>query len=325
VWVLALALGLLATTQRSVFARRELALGAAIGIAVALPSIVWQAAHGWPFAELVRAAGPKNAATPVVAFVLNQVFVMNVFLAPVWIAGVLAPFFLRELARVRFLALAFVVAALLTILGHGKDYYLSAAYPTVFAIGAVAWERLVPLLAMRIVFTAAVFAYSALVAPFALPVLAPGAIVGYEQALGVKPQAQEKNQTGDQLPQLFADQLGWHDFVLPPNVRAQTSILVTNYGEAAALDIYGGTYALPPALSGHNNYYLWGLRGQHPRNVLVVRDDVAVLKDHCQTVRVLGSTRSPYAMAYENGRTIAYCGNRHPELSTVWAGFKRYN
>ena len=34
-----------------------------------------------------------------------------------------------------------------------------------------------------------------------------------------------------------------------------------NYGEAAAIDVFGRRLGLPPAISGHNNYYIWGPQG----------------------------------------------------------------
>ena len=41
-----------------------------------------------------------------------------------------------------------------------------------------------------------------------------------------------------------------------------------NYGEAAAIDIYGSRLGLPPAISGHNNYWIWGPRG-HDGSVVI--------------------------------------------------------
>ena len=137
------------------------------------------------------------------------------------------------------------------------------------------------------------------------------------------------------LPQLLADQLGWHDFVrevgtaynsaFQADVREKTSILVGNYGEAAALDVYGSAYDLPPALSGHNQYYLWALRGQHPENVLSVQFNLDQARPFCRSVRVLATTASPYAMAYENGQVIAFCGGVHPPLATLWPKLKNFN
>ncbi|MBV8371097.1 MAG: glycosyltransferase family 39 protein [Candidatus Eremiobacteraeota bacterium] len=271
VWLAALAIGVVATAERRLFARRELWIGVALAVVIALPSVVWQAVHGWPFRELLQAAGAKNTAVPPLAFLANQVFVLNPLFAPLWLAGIAAPFAWRERARARFVAVAFVVATALMIATHGKDYYLAAAYPAVFALGGIAFERIVRNMLARVAYLAAAAALSAIALPTALPILPPNRIAPYLQALHIAPQQQEKSFAGTALPQEFADQLGWHDFVdqvgaawrtIPPGVRAQTSILVGNYGEAAALDVYGAPYGLPAALSGHNTYWMWGLHGR---------------------------------------------------------------
>jgi hypothetical protein len=129
------------------------------------------------------------------------------------------------------------------------------------------------------------------------------------------------------LPSTFADMLGWHDFVrevaaaydtIAPADRAATSILVDNYGEAAAVDLYGPAYGLPPALSGHNQYGFWGLRGQTPRNLLRVQDNPARLRPYCAQMRVVATTSSIYARAFENGKAIAFCRDLHPPLAQLW-------
>jgi len=45
---------------------------------------------------------------------------------------------------------------------------------------------------------------------------------------------------------------------LPPEERAKAAIIAPNYGEAGAIDFFGPRYDLPKAISGHQNYYLWG-------------------------------------------------------------------
>jgi len=333
-WLVALAVGLLITPERRLFARRELWIGLALTALIAAPSIGWQAANGWPFVELLRAAGEKNAVVPPAAFMLNQLIVMNPLFAPLWIAGLAAPFAWRELARFRFIAIAYVVVIVLTVAGHGKDYYVAAAYPALFALGGVALERVVRNAAARGVYLGAAVALSAFIAPLAMPILPPDAIAGYMRSLHFAPQQQEKSFAGTALPQEFADQLGWHDFVrevgtafdaLPPEVRAQTAVLVDNYGEAAALDVYGAEYGLPPALSGHNQYYLWGLRGQHPQHVLRVQRNVERLRPYCRQVTIEGTTASPFAMGFENGKTIAFCRNVTPPLNELFAQLKNFS
>jgi 4-amino-4-deoxy-L-arabinose transferase-like glycosyltransferase len=334
-WLVALACGLLLTPQRRLFARRELWLGLGLAAVIAAPSLVWQAGHHWPFAELMAAARNKNSNTPPLAFIVNQIFVMNPLLAPLWIAGIVTPFVWRDLARVRCLALAFVVQYVLTIATHGKDYYLAAAYPTAFVLGAIAFERVVRWVPVRAAYLVLATALSAVVAPIALPILAPATLQVYAQRLHLIPQPQEKLATHLRLPQVFSDELGWHDFVrqvaaaydaLPPVTRAQTAILAGDYGQAGAIDVYGFAYGLPPALSGHNQYYLWALRGQNPRNIIdITWDPPASDARYCDHVRVLGHPFSPFAMPYENRTTFVFCEGLHPSLAALWHLTKNYN
>ncbi|WP_204283140.1 hypothetical protein, partial [Klebsiella pneumoniae] len=81
---------------------------------------------------------------------------------------------------------------------------------------------------------------------------------------------------------------------------------------------------LPAALSGHNQYFLWGLRGQRPINLLSVQEKLADMYPYCDEVVLLGTTWSRYAMSYENGKVIALCRGLKPELSRLWPRLKSY-
>jgi hypothetical protein len=326
-WLVALAIGLLLGPERRVFARRDLWIGIALATAIALPSVVWQALHGFPFVELVRNAHYKDAAVSPLAFAANQVLVMNPLFAPVWLAGIAAPFAFRDLRAVRFLSVAYAICAVAIVASHGKDYYLTPAYPPLFALGAIAIERVVRNAYVRAAYLGAALVLSAAIAPLALPILSPPGLLAYERAIHLTANAQERADVGNAMPSLYSDMLGWHDFVrevgtafdgLSPAQRSRTSILVDNYGEAAALDIYGAPYHLPPALSGHNQYFLWALRGQHPVDILRITSDVPSMRPYCASVQLLGITGSTYARSFENGKAIAFCDRVHPQLQTLW-------
>jgi hypothetical protein len=261
---------------------------------------------------------------------LNQLLIFNPLAAPLWIAGLIAPFVVARLRAVRFLPIAYVLTAAVTIALGGKDYYLAPAYPPLFAIGAVAAERAIRAGALRTAYATAIVFAAALIAPLALPILQPAKLIAYERRLHMAPQQQERGDSGDLLPSTFADMLGWHDFVrevaaaynsLAPAERAATSIVVDNYGEAAAVDLYGPAYNLPPALSGHNQYGLWGLRGQTPRNVLRIQNNPQRLRPYCTQMRIIATTSSPYARDFENGKSIALCTTLHPPLARLWPNF----
>ena len=144
--------------------------------------------------------------------------------------------------------------------------------------GAVALEAWLPRLA-KPAFAGALLAGAAVTAPLFLPVLPIEAFIAYQRALGIKPGTGERLRLGE-LPQYYADMFGWPEIAeavgkayqaLPPEDRARAVFFGWNYGDAAAVDVLGGKWGLPPAISGHENYFLWGPRGgrrqrrAHPR------------------------------------------------------------
>ncbi|ESQ81808.1 hypothetical protein AEAC466_19795, partial [Asticcacaulis sp. AC466] len=333
-WCVCLAVGLLATPERKLLFRKDMWIGIAIAAIIAVPSVIWQALHGFPFLELAAAAKAKNAETPPVAFLLNQILIMSPLLAPVWISGLVGPFVIDRLRVMRFVPIAFVVFALFVMVSHGKDYYLGAAYPVLFIMGAVSIAHWIKPVWGRIALAGwgvAAIAFSAWISPLALPVLTVPELKTFIEHFPLKPQQQEKSFAGTLLPQVFADQLGWRDFTdqvgtawnqIPASERAKTAIKVDNYGEAAALDIYGKPYGLPPTLSGHNQYYFWGLRGQHPVHLLVVQNHPERLYPYCQKTTLYRTTFSPDAMHSENGKIIAWCQGLKVDLPTLWPELK---
>jgi 4-amino-4-deoxy-L-arabinose transferase-like glycosyltransferase len=116
-WLAGVFLGLL-LFRRDVLLTKKLWLGSGLAALIAAPSLLWQVAHQWPFLALVahhHASGFDLTGGPVV-FEIGQVLANNLVLAPLWIAGVIAPFVIKELKPARFLAIAFVVATVIDIL-----------------------------------------------------------------------------------------------------------------------------------------------------------------------------------------------------------------
>ena len=81
------------------------------------------------------------------------------------------------------------------------------------------------------------------------------------------------------LPQSLADRFGWQEQValiaqvyhsLPPDEQRVACIFTSNYGEAGALVQFGGRYHLPPPISGHNAFYLWGPQGCSGQVVITI-------------------------------------------------------
>jgi 4-amino-4-deoxy-L-arabinose transferase-like glycosyltransferase len=333
-YVAALGIGLLATPQRRSLKRPWLYVGASIGAILVLPNVLWQQAHGWPFLELGKAAvNGKNVALSPVAFFVQQLLLMGPAAAPVWIAGLWASLRQPKLAVYRAFLIAYVFLFIFFVVTHGKAYYITPIYPTLLAIGAVAVERWLQSAVWRRAALITVAVAGAIAAPMTIPVLSEKAFIAYSTMLGIAPSATAaEHQKLGLLPQHFADQHGWPEMAaqvaavynaLPPADRAKAVFLGVDYGEAAAIDIFGRPLGLPPAISGHNNYYLWGPQG-HDGSVLIVLGPYwGGLLSAYRRVDVAGEINNPYAMPYETGPIYVLRDPKVP-FSFIWPRLKHY-
>ncbi|HET7814703.1 MAG TPA: glycosyltransferase family 39 protein [Candidatus Baltobacteraceae bacterium] len=329
-WAVGLLAGILIAGPRSILRSRDLWIGAGIAALIALPNAIWQAVHGFPFLELVRNDNSGNFIGTPAGFVLQQVLLLNVVLAPLWLTGVFAPFFSARLHPARFLSIAFIVTAIIVLGSHGKAYYMSAAYPTMFAVGAAAvtklWRWVVALWAVL----AALNAIPAL--PFVMALEPPAKLKYTIDHSPFKMPPMERAGIGAPLMQTLSDQFGWRELGqtvttvynnLPAQQRRAAAIWASNYGEASAIDVYGR--GLPPALSGNNQFYLWGTHGFDGSVVLAVNGDPDEWAQLCSSSRVVATFgTSPYAMPYETHRPIVLCLGMHEPLDRVWPRFKQY-
>ena len=330
-WMAGAGIGLL-LFDRTLLASRQCWVGAALALAIASPSLIWQALHGWPFLQVMRfhADHHTNFTGTPVHYEIGQALAMNVVLAPLWIAGLVAPFVVRSLRAVRFLTIAYCVSAALIVAGAGKDYYLFPAYPCLFAIGAVAAARLsrwilVPWLSLAT-------ANAVLLAPLVLPILPPPALAAFLDRTHLRPPPDERAAVGAPLTQVFSDELGWRDLErtvakvyrsLPSDERSRAAIVASSYGEAAAIDVYGRADNLPPALSGQDQYFYWGPRGYDGSVLIHVNGDLDRWRRNCASLDVVASFGAPLAMPYENGRPIFVCRGIRVRLQDAWPSFKR--
>lgn len=204
-WMIGLTVGVLSTSARRVLRWRELWYGAIIGAVIAAPSFIWQALHGWPFLESIHYATQyRNFTGRPLGFIIRQIFAMNVALAPLWIAGVVAPFLNAKLRDARFLAFAFIATMALIIGSHGKDYYLAPAYPTMFATGAVACAGINRW--VRRAWVTLIIALAIPIAPIVLPILNPPALAAYLAKSHLRPRPDEREGIGAPLTQVFSDE-----------------------------------------------------------------------------------------------------------------------
>jgi hypothetical protein len=224
------------------------------------------------------------------------------------------------------------VLMLAMIVLHAKPYYPAGAYPLLFAGGAVALEAWIASHVVRAAYAGAVALNGLVVAPFVLPILPVEQFAAYQEWLGVVPQPQEHDRLG-RLSQYYADMFGWPELAalvgrayqsLPPGEKAQAVFLGDNYGEAAAIDVLGAPWNLPPAISGNNQYFLWGPRGHDGSVVFRLARNPDQLLQAYASVQAAGVFDNPWAMPGETGRTLWICRGRKVPLDVAWPEFRRY-
>jgi hypothetical protein len=219
---------------------------------------------------------------------------------------------------------------------NAKAYYLTPIYPLLLAAGATVMEgiaRRAHWRWLRVAAPAALVIGGIATAPLALPVLPVETLVRYGRLLGVVKRTTSESAALGELPQYFADMFGWDDVVsaiarayesLPPEERQKAAIFTGNYGEAGAIDLLGKSHGLPEAISGHNNYWLWGPKNYSGEVVIVLGSSLEELKAMFESVQQVGAVRCEYCMPYENGQPVYICRGLKRPLREVWPRLKHY-
>lgn len=331
-------IGLLLTEQRRAFANKWIWLGGLAALLIFLPNLLWNIQNHWPFVELmrnIRIEGRDVVLTPWEYFA-QQVLLVHPLTAPVWITGLVVLLFSARFRPYRFLGWCYLVAFTVFVALSGKNYYLAPVYPVLLAAGAVSLASKIEKVRqgwLKPVTLTILLASGAGLAPLVMAILPIEEIPKYLNKLPFKIPASEHGHMGAIVPQHYADQFGWQEIVeetataynqLSPVERAGCGIFAQDYGQAGAIDFFGPRYGLPPALSGHQTYFLWGPRGYSGNCMIVLDDRPEVLEQLFDTVQYVGtSPDNPYAL--ERELPVYICrGAKFGDLKTLWPRLKRW-
>jgi hypothetical protein len=332
----AIVAGLLISDQRRLLYSKWIWVGGVLALALFLPNLIWEARHGWPQIQVVRAGQEyKNYPVGPLRFVFEQILYLQPVQLPVWLAGVVWFFAAPEGKRFRFFGWAYLIVMAIFIALHGKTYYPLPIYPILMAAGGVALERLL-FAAQRRRWLA--WAYCALIViagivsvPFGVPLLPVDTFLRYSQVLPYSHAVKMERDATVALPQLYADMFGWDNMAeavarvyhtLPEAEQQNCAILAGNYGEAGAIDYYGPALGLPKAISGHNNYYLWGPRGYSGDCVILFGENADRYARLFGETRLVATITDFYAMPSEKGVHLYICRKPSAPLAILWPNFR---
>jgi hypothetical protein len=334
---LGVVVGLLLTPQRRVFLQPWIWIAALLALILILPNLMWNVHNHFPFLELM--ANIRRSGTNMVFSQLKFLGIQVIFLLPmtlpIWLSGLCWFLFSKDGGRYRVLAYAYLVVLAIMFLPNGKPYYLLPVYPMLMAAGAVFLEKLFsrprlqwakPAYAIILV----IFGISGI--PFSLPVLPPGAYIRYSTLMHFAPPPIERVRLGP-MPHFFADQFGWDEMTqvvakaydnLPADERKTTAILTSNYAEAGAIDFLGRKYGLPHAISGNQNYYLWGPDGYTGDSVLAMGFSRQKLESNYSSVEEAGTVYHSYSAPQEHF-TVYHCRDPRQPMAELWPRLKNWD
>lgn len=331
-----LALGVL-FFRRDVLVRRGIWLAALVAGLLFLPHALWQVAHGFPTRTFIaNAQAGKILALAPIDFLGQTLLQAGVAAVPVALAGLVGLWTRRGARAALPLGVTFVAVLALLASTRAKPYYAAPAFVLVFAAGGGALEALGSRWPARLL-RGGVAALAGLgglaLAPFSKPLLSEEAYVRYAERLGVQPSTAERHELG-RLPQHFADMHGWRELAeavsevhraLAPEDRARARVFGQNYGQAGAIDYYGPLLGLPPALSAHNNYFLWGPGDWSGEVLLVIGDGRERLLELFEEVELGGRTRGVDVMPYERDLPVWVCRGLRMPVGEFWASIRHYD
>jgi len=329
--------GVLLTPERRALLSPWIWIGGAIAFLIFLPNLLWNIHRHFPFLEVhanIQRSGRDVSLGPL-AFFAQEILTLLPLTLPIWVAGLWFFFFSKPGKPFRALGWAWIFTAAVIVTLSPRVYYLYPAFPVLFAGGSVMWEAWLARPRrqwLKVAYPALMVVTGAMFSPLAVPVLPPEMYIRYTQALHLEPPRIETHRLGP-LPQLYADQFGWEEMTatvarfynsLPPEVRAKTAIFGRNYGQAGAIDLFGPKYGLPPAISGHQNYFFWGPRGYTGESMIVMQGRQQDLERRFSSVEKVASVYHPYSMPYEHF-DVFYCRGLRQPLKEIWPQVKNWD
>lgn len=303
--------------------------GVALALLICLPNLIWQVRHDFITLEFLRSIHARNVRIGrTEGYLVEQlVFSTNPVTIPVWLSGQYSYFFAATGRRYRVLGWMYLVPFLLLYFTEGRSYSLAAAYPMLFAGGAVAiegWLAGLSAVAVRWV-RGGIWAVLAIS-------WVPAALL----ALPLAPVNSAVWNAVSEINGELNEQIGWPELVetvagiyaaLPEAQWSQTGILTGNYGEAGAVNLYGPAHGLPTAISGVNSYWMRGYGEPPPQKVIVLGMTLGETQRSFRSCQIVG--RVTNALEVRNEETedhpaILLCAAPHQPWSETWARLRHF-
>ncbi|WP_433799164.1 glycosyltransferase family 39 protein [Actinomycetospora sp. CA-084318] len=286
---------------RALLRRPLLWVGALVAAAIAAPTLVWQAVHGWP----QLAMGPIVAAEAESLYGGRAGVAVQMLVGAGLLGAVLVAHGLVRVLRdpdLRFLGVTVVVLVAFFLVTAGRPYYVAGLYGLLAAAGAVGlqrrreagrtrWRRVAwPAAVLSVALAGAVLHLSVQMSNPAVPErLAVGTAAAYE--------------------------------ALPAPVRDRTAIVGGSYIYAAYVDAYSARLGTPQAFSLNRSYGYFSPPPEDLDAALYVGPDPAALRGSFAQVRPVASIDGQGAVGLTGedvGTPVWLLTGRQEPWAAIW-------
>ncbi|SEP20948.1 glycosyltransferase family 39 protein [Amycolatopsis saalfeldensis] len=313
-WLIA-GIALLVFGPRELLRRPKLWLGAAIAAAALVPTLVWQATHGWPQLGMGQAISQEvsDYLGGRVAWLPEALLVAGLPVGAVLLCyGLWRLLRAERLRPYRFLAWTTIGLAAVFILANGRAYYIAGMFAPCWAAAAVELESGRASRWWRWIAT--------------WPVYLLALVIAVPQSLPVWPQAWLTEHPGLPRSILASAEIGWPEtarsvadaFAKVPD-PAHTAVVTESYWTASALDHFGPALGLPEPASPSRGYATLVLPPDSARDVLFVGTDPRPLLGHFADLRPAGKVDTGAAVpSVEQGLPIWLASGRLQPWPRIW-------
>jgi hypothetical protein len=327
VLALGIVAGVLFTDARKYLASQWLWFGVAASLLVFLPNFLWQAQHHFISLDFLKDIHARDVRIGRTNDFLPDQAKLTLLALPLWLAGLYYCLLSAAGRRFRMLGLMYVVPLLVFVLAKGRGYYLAGAYPMLYAAGSVWGEQKMRAMSRTGAGMVRAIAWTALTVDivfFGVLSMPPAPVNSPLWKFASK-------FNGD-----LVEELGWPELTqtvaqirdsLPQSERARLGILAANYGEAGAINLYGPTYGLSPAISGVNSFWQRGYGDPQPETLIILGISRGFLERNFTSCQVAGHTPNPYGIENEETRDhpdIYVCRGLRQSWPEFWEDFKYY-
>ncbi|MEU2037344.1 glycosyltransferase family 39 protein [Nocardia niwae] len=320
-WI-ALAIGVALYGPRELLRRPALWCGAVVVVLTTAPSLMWQAAHGWP---QLRLGGTVAAEQATIGG--RYAWLPLALAAAGLIGGLLLVYGMWTLLRAeswrpyRFLGLLPIVLSVVFIATNGRPYYAAGCYGVLIAAGAVRWIE--NRRRARTIVTVPLLALSVALVVFSLPLRAES---------DVEP-VDTQAQAGLEIA--LYGRFGWSELAagtaaayraLPEPERSSAVVIADSYWQASALDIDRAAFGLPAVYSPNRGFGYFGTPPDTATTVLWVGGTEADVRAHCAEVTAAGQADARLGYpGVTRDVTIWRCARPRAPWSRAWPDMLRLN